>query len=107
MTDQASATIDTGYELGPDQLRVWLGNYEVRLENQWAALLSAKKSRAVDLDLVRLGGDWDPLAARLDLRAGVFGFEVAVTGRFGGSRGERRVRQAAADAREVIDRLTK
>lgn len=105
MSETANAEINAGYEVGARQVRVWVGNVELRLENQWAELLEPRRGRPLDLDLLRAGGAWDELAARLDLRAGVLGFQLSLTGRFGGSRGEQRVRRAAADARAVLDRL--
>lgn len=106
MAPGSKAEIDAGYELSTDRLRVWVGNLELRVDNQWASLLSRKARRAVDIDLVRFGGGYDGIASRVDLHVGALGLQLGVTGRFG-TRGEQRVRQAAAEAAAVIGRLAK
>jgi len=107
MTERVMDSIDTGYELSAERLRLWLGNYEIRFENQWAAVLFAPRRGSRGLDLLRVGGEYDDVAARVDLYAGLLGFELALTGRFAASRGKQRVRQAAADAKAVLDRMSR
>lgn len=107
MPTETHGEIDAGYELAAQHVRAWVGGIEVRLESQWQGLLPQESFKMRPFDLIRLGGEYDSVAARLDLYAGLFGVRFGVTRRFAASRGGQRVRQAARDAATAMNRMTR
>ena len=105
--NEANESIAAGYELSPTRLRAWLGDVEVRLENQWAGLLQPAPRGAIGIDLLQLGCHYDDRGGRLDARAAIFGAHLAVSYRTGSGPSRERVRRAAADAAAVAGRLAR